>query len=211
MSAKNYQTRSARRLQCQKALADHIYQRLSERIDPKNVRLQPRPEDPYRWVVSEKTLHATLKTNLNRSGDSLCRKIEEALKEGKLEAVAPHALPSHESSIGIYAPKPRESDVYVLIDNKANGGAVHGESSTATIRKLEQDNEALLSERQSINESHAREMLEAQGQRDTEQRTLREENERLKLSCTSLQANICHALDQLGQIHGQLSKAAGIL
>ncbi|BCR96692.1 uncharacterized protein AKAW2_30011A [Aspergillus luchuensis] len=210
MSSNRYPTRSSRRLQCQKALTDHIYQRLSKRIDPKHVRLQPRPDDPYRWVVPE-TLRATFKKNLSRCAVELLPAIEEALKNGSVQAVEPHTLPSHESPVGISAPKPRESDVYVLIDNGANGGAVRDESSTATIRKLEQENEALRSERQRINESHARELLEERGHRDAERRALQEENERLKLSCASLQAGICHALDQVGQIQGLLSKSAGIL
>ncbi|PWY95765.1 hypothetical protein BO94DRAFT_552601 [Aspergillus sclerotioniger CBS 115572] len=125
MSSNRYPTRSSRRLQCHKALTDHIYQCLSKKIDPKHI------------------LHATFKKNLSCCAVELLPAIEEALKNGNVKAVDPHTLPSHESPVGISAPKPQESDIYVLIDNGANDGA-------------------------RINESHARELLEERGYWDAE-------------------------------------------
>ena len=169
------------------------------------VRLQPRPQDPYRWVVSE-ALRATFRTNLSSGSVGQFRKIRAALEDGDLiEAVPPHALETPESTPALPFADSPESSTFVSI----NGGrceTIPGESFTTTIRKLKQEKEALSVELDVMTASRARELAEAQASWDAERHALHEEISRWKSCSTSLHTHICQALESLRQAHNQVFK-----
>ncbi|RDH35878.1 hypothetical protein BDQ94DRAFT_168203 [Aspergillus welwitschiae] len=89
MSNPGNRKRRIERDNCREALSKHIYDMLSDRIAPSDVRLQPSPKDGYKWSYKESESHLFEKP-LSESSTKTYMELQKALKKGDIKATRTH-------------------------------------------------------------------------------------------------------------------------